>query len=208
MVRANCSRVRPMREFLGQSATSGRMQTARAPLEATCVDFARVVIITRVRVRYPEPDPGLSLAATPELGGNIESASVAVNGIWEMLAITSCPCTWGMRPRGARARESTRSITIRRIRCGTSTKLAVGNSSAEPQLGRCVPVGPGAAMTRGITHAAGRSRCRLRTAALTGRTKTIRHGPCSVRSLATRHCGHARVRQRCAVPRHMIQNRR
>jgi phosphoglycolate phosphatase-like HAD superfamily hydrolase len=67
-------------------ATSGRMETARAPLESLGVDFARDVIITRDQVRYAKPNPDLFLAAAAGLGCSIESASVVGDSIWDMLA--------------------------------------------------------------------------------------------------------------------------
>ncbi len=67
-------------------ATSGRMNTARAPLESLGVDFARDVIITRDQVRYAKPNPDLFLAAAAGLGCSIESASVVGDSIWDMLA--------------------------------------------------------------------------------------------------------------------------
>lgn len=67
-------------------ATSGRMETARAPLESLGVDFARDVIITRDQVRYAKPNPDLFLAAAAGLGCDVESASVVGDSIWDMLA--------------------------------------------------------------------------------------------------------------------------
>jgi HAD superfamily hydrolase (TIGR01549 family) len=67
-------------------ATSGRIETARVPLESLGVDFARDVIITRDQVRYAKPNPDLFLAAAARLGCDIESASVVGDSIWDMLA--------------------------------------------------------------------------------------------------------------------------
>jgi HAD superfamily hydrolase (TIGR01549 family) len=67
-------------------ATSGRMETARAPLESLGVDFVHNVIITRDKVRYAKPNPDLFLAAAEGLGRPIESASVVGDSIWDMLA--------------------------------------------------------------------------------------------------------------------------
>jgi HAD superfamily hydrolase (TIGR01549 family) len=67
-------------------ATSGRMETARAPLESLGVDFARDVVITRDQVRYAKPNPDLFLAAAEKLGCGIETASVVGDSIWDMLA--------------------------------------------------------------------------------------------------------------------------
>lgn len=67
-------------------ATSGRMETARAPLESLGVDFARDIIITRDQVRYAKPNPDLFLAAAEGLGCDITCASVVGDSIWDMLA--------------------------------------------------------------------------------------------------------------------------
>jgi HAD superfamily hydrolase (TIGR01549 family) len=67
-------------------ATSGRMETARAPLTSLGVDFERDVIVTRDQVKYAKPNPDLFLAAAERLGCDIESASVVGDSIWDMLA--------------------------------------------------------------------------------------------------------------------------
>jgi HAD superfamily hydrolase (TIGR01549 family) len=67
-------------------ATSGRMETARAPLASLGVDFERDVIVTRDQVRYAKPNPDLFLAAAERLGCGIETASVVGDSIWDMLA--------------------------------------------------------------------------------------------------------------------------
>lgn len=67
-------------------ATSGRMETARIPLETLGVDFDRVPVITRDQVKYAKPDPDLFLAAAEKLGVNIETACVVGDSIWDMLA--------------------------------------------------------------------------------------------------------------------------
>ncbi|HEX9447922.1 MAG TPA: HAD family hydrolase [Dongiaceae bacterium] len=67
-------------------ATSGRMETARIPLETLGVDFDRVPIITRDLVKYAKPDPDLFLAAAEKLGVNIETACVVGDSIWDLLA--------------------------------------------------------------------------------------------------------------------------
>jgi HAD superfamily hydrolase (TIGR01549 family) len=67
-------------------ATSGRMETARIPLENLGVDFDRVPVITRDQVKYAKPDPDLFLAAAEKLGVNIETACVVGDSIWDMLA--------------------------------------------------------------------------------------------------------------------------
>ena len=67
-------------------ATSGRIETARRPLASLGVDFERDVIVTRDQVKYAKPNPDLFLAAAERLGRDIESASVAGDSIWDMLA--------------------------------------------------------------------------------------------------------------------------
>ncbi|HVI91705.1 MAG TPA: HAD family hydrolase [Dongiaceae bacterium] len=67
-------------------ATSGRMETARVPLQNLGVDFDRVPVITRDLVKYAKPDPDLFLAAAEKLGVNIETACVVGDSIWDMLA--------------------------------------------------------------------------------------------------------------------------
>jgi HAD superfamily hydrolase (TIGR01549 family) len=67
-------------------ATSGRMETARIPLETLGVDFDKTPIITRDLVKYAKPDPDLFLAAAEKLGVNIQTASVVGDSIWDMLA--------------------------------------------------------------------------------------------------------------------------
>ncbi len=67
-------------------ATSGRMETARAPLTSLGVDFERDVIVTRDQVKYAKPNPDLFLAAAERLGCGIETASVVGDSIWDMLA--------------------------------------------------------------------------------------------------------------------------
>jgi HAD superfamily hydrolase (TIGR01549 family) len=67
-------------------ATSGRLETARGPLESLGVDFARDVIITRDQVKYAKPNPDLFLAAAAGLGCDIVYASVVGDSIWDMLA--------------------------------------------------------------------------------------------------------------------------
>ena len=95
---ARCGDVRPLpgaRELLAwltesgvpwAIATSGRMETARAPLESLGVDFARDVIVTRDQVRYAKPNPDLFLTAAERLGCGIHLASVVGDSIWDMLA--------------------------------------------------------------------------------------------------------------------------
>jgi phosphoglycolate phosphatase-like HAD superfamily hydrolase len=67
-------------------ATSGRMETARGPLETLGVDFDREIIVTRDQVRYAKPNPDLFLAAAERLGCDIQIASVVGDSIWDMLA--------------------------------------------------------------------------------------------------------------------------
>jgi HAD superfamily hydrolase (TIGR01509 family) len=67
-------------------ATSGRMDTARPALEILGVDFDRVPIITRDKVKYAKPDPDLFVAAAERLNVDIEAASVVGDSVWDMLA--------------------------------------------------------------------------------------------------------------------------
>ena len=67
-------------------ATSGRMETARANLEALGVDPNRVPVVTRDQVKYAKPDPHLFLAAAERLGADICSALVVGDSVWDMLA--------------------------------------------------------------------------------------------------------------------------
>jgi HAD superfamily hydrolase (TIGR01549 family) len=67
-------------------ATSGRMETARAPIESLGVNFDKDVIVTRDHVRYAKPNPDLFLAAAERLGCDIVFASVVGDSIWDMLA--------------------------------------------------------------------------------------------------------------------------
>ena len=67
-------------------ATSGRMETARAPLTSLGVDFEHDVIVTRDQARYAKPNPDLFLTAAERLGCAIETASVVGDSIWDMLA--------------------------------------------------------------------------------------------------------------------------
>jgi HAD superfamily hydrolase (TIGR01549 family) len=67
-------------------ATSGRMETAHAPLTSLGVDFDRDVIVTRDQVKYAKPNPDLFLTAAERLGCGIENSSVVGDSIWDMLA--------------------------------------------------------------------------------------------------------------------------
>jgi HAD superfamily hydrolase (TIGR01549 family) len=67
-------------------ATSGRMETAGAPLASLGVDFERDVIVTRDQVKYAKPNPDLFLTAAERLGCGIENASVVGDSVWDMLA--------------------------------------------------------------------------------------------------------------------------
>ena len=67
-------------------ATSGRMLTARATIEALGVDPARVPVVTRDDVQYAKPDPDLFLAAAARLGVPIGKAVVVGDSIWDLLA--------------------------------------------------------------------------------------------------------------------------
>ncbi len=67
-------------------ATSGRMQTAAANLEALGVDPSKVPVVTRDQVRHAKPDPDLFLAAAARLGADIHQSLVIGDSVWDMLA--------------------------------------------------------------------------------------------------------------------------
>jgi beta-phosphoglucomutase-like phosphatase (HAD superfamily) len=67
-------------------ATSGRMETARFSLNELAVDLGKIPVITRDQVRHGKPDPDLFLTAADRLGVSIETATVAGDGVWDMLA--------------------------------------------------------------------------------------------------------------------------
>lgn len=67
-------------------ATSGRMQTAAANLEALGVDPSKAVVVTRDQVRHAKPDPDLFLAAAARLGVDIHQSLVIGDSVWDMLA--------------------------------------------------------------------------------------------------------------------------
>jgi HAD superfamily hydrolase (TIGR01509 family) len=71
-------------------ATSGRMETARANLEALGVDPDVNPVVTRDQVKYAKPDPDLFLAAAARLGAPIETAVVVGDSIWDVLAALRC----------------------------------------------------------------------------------------------------------------------
>ncbi len=71
-------------------ATSGRMETAGANLQALGVDPAQVPVVTRDMVKYAKPDPDLFLAAAERLNAPIETAVVVGDAIWDMLAARRC----------------------------------------------------------------------------------------------------------------------
>lgn len=65
-------------------ATSGRLETARRPLET--LGLPEVPIITRDQVEYAKPDPDLFLAAAERLSVSIEKSVVVGDSVWDMLA--------------------------------------------------------------------------------------------------------------------------
>jgi HAD superfamily hydrolase (TIGR01549 family) len=67
-------------------ATSGRMETARRPLETLGIDFDKTPVVTRDQVRFAKPDPDLFLTAAERLGVGIESSIVVGDSIWDILA--------------------------------------------------------------------------------------------------------------------------
>ena len=71
-------------------ATSGRLQTASANLQALGVDPHSAVVVTRDQVRFAKPDPDLFLEAARRLAVPIESAIVVGDSIWDMLAAARC----------------------------------------------------------------------------------------------------------------------
>jgi phosphoglycolate phosphatase-like HAD superfamily hydrolase len=71
-------------------ATSGRMVTAAVNLAALGVDPARAVVVTRDQVKYAKPDPDLFVAAAERIGGDVDTAFVVGDSIWDMLAATRC----------------------------------------------------------------------------------------------------------------------
>ncbi len=71
-------------------ATSGRMETAGTNLRALGVDPEKVVVVTRDQVKHAKPDPDLFLTAAKRLGAPIETAYVAGDSIWDMLAAARC----------------------------------------------------------------------------------------------------------------------
>jgi HAD superfamily hydrolase (TIGR01509 family) len=71
-------------------ATSGRMETAAANLEALGVDPSKTVVVTRDDVKYAKPDPDLFVAAAERLAVPIEHSIVVGDSIWDMLAARRC----------------------------------------------------------------------------------------------------------------------
>ncbi|MEA1833732.1 HAD family hydrolase [Methylobacterium durans] len=71
-------------------ATSGRMETARANLDALGIDPAAVPVVTRDQVKYAKPDPDLFLAAAERLGVRIDHSVIVGDSIWDMLAARRC----------------------------------------------------------------------------------------------------------------------
>jgi HAD superfamily hydrolase (TIGR01509 family) len=67
-------------------ATSGRMATAAANLEALGVDPSKVHVVTRDQVRHAKPDPDLFLTAARRLGADIHQSLVIGDSVWDMLA--------------------------------------------------------------------------------------------------------------------------
>jgi HAD superfamily hydrolase (TIGR01549 family) len=67
-------------------ATSGRMQTAAANLDALGVDPSKNVVVTRDQVRHAKPDPDLFLEAAARLGMDIHQSLVIGDSVWDMLA--------------------------------------------------------------------------------------------------------------------------
>lgn len=66
-------------------ATSGRIETARRPIEMLNLPEG-VPVVTRDQVEYAKPDPDLFLAAAERLGVSIEKSVVVGDSVWDMLA--------------------------------------------------------------------------------------------------------------------------
>lgn len=66
-------------------ATSGRVETARRPIEMLDLPEG-VPVVTRDQVEYAKPDPDLFLAAADRLGVSIEKSVVVGDSVWDMLA--------------------------------------------------------------------------------------------------------------------------
>lgn len=66
-------------------ATSGRIETARRPIEMLDLPEG-VPVVTRDQVEYAKPDPDLFLAAADRLGVSIEKSVVVGDSVWDMLA--------------------------------------------------------------------------------------------------------------------------
>jgi HAD superfamily hydrolase (TIGR01509 family) len=66
-------------------ATSGRLESARVPLESLGVS-PDLPVITRDQVRYAKPDPDLFLAAAERLGVSIHNSVVVGDSVWDLLA--------------------------------------------------------------------------------------------------------------------------
>ncbi len=71
-------------------ATSGRLATAQANLDAIGVDPEKVTVVTRDQVRFAKPDPDLFIEAARRLNVPIEGAIVVGDSIWDMLAAARC----------------------------------------------------------------------------------------------------------------------
>jgi HAD superfamily hydrolase (TIGR01509 family) len=66
-------------------ATSGRLESARPPLDALGVP-AGVPVVTRDQVSRAKPDPDLFLAAAERLGVPIGDSVVVADSVWDLLA--------------------------------------------------------------------------------------------------------------------------
>jgi HAD superfamily hydrolase (TIGR01509 family) len=66
-------------------ATSGRIESARPPLDALGVP-AGVPVVTRDQVGHAKPDPDLFLAAADRLGVAVADSVVVGDSVWDLLA--------------------------------------------------------------------------------------------------------------------------
>lgn len=71
-------------------ATSGRMETARANIEALDLDPDEIVLVTRDQVRFAKPDPDLFIEAARRLDLPMEDTVVVGDSVWDMLAAARC----------------------------------------------------------------------------------------------------------------------
>ena len=71
-------------------ATSGRMQTAKANLQALGISLEASTIVTRDQVNYAKPDPDLFVEAAARLKTTTNGSYVIGDSIWDMIAAARC----------------------------------------------------------------------------------------------------------------------